>query len=132
MYEGNAGAADQSQGQSLIAPRGVCFGSGYSGHKKKWCLYVEQGEAAARSEEQGATVPQGGTSVLEKPYGQGEDNTMDRIWSRTRSRTGERSEAVAGTSSGARNGRNSHERRTTGQCSLLAAGEEDGGSSTHG
>lgn len=133
VSEGSIGAAKQpGVGQYPTAPWGVCFACGRSGHYKKWCPNKKQGEAVAESGDQGAAVPQGGAPVLEWPRRQAEDNVIERISSHTRSRTGARSEAGTGTSSGVRDGSLSDGRFTTGQHSVLAAGEEEGRSGTHG
>lgn len=96
----------QTGGQYLIASRDVYFRYGRSGHYKR-------------------------CPVLERICGQGEDNDMDRISSRTPSRTGARNEAGAGTSSGARDRSQSGGRFTARQHSVMAAGEEDGSSRIH-
>lgn len=37
LTEGRKGPEEQPKVQYLIAPGGVCFGCGRSGHHKKWC-----------------------------------------------------------------------------------------------
>lgn len=86
--EGSGGAPDVANqpggGHSLIVSRGLGFGWGRGGHFKWSCPYREQDEAAARNGGQRAATPQGGASEMERPRGLGEDDTMDRISSRTR------------------------------------------------
>lgn len=88
--EGTAEAANQPGGGPYsLAPRDARVGPGHSEHYKRWCSYREQGEAAARSADQGAMAPQG-ASLPGRFCEQGGDNANDGTSSRTTIWTGAR------------------------------------------